>query len=58
MSSLDSYAENIPAPEVILSLCPADDAPTLDEYLDIFNGPANVDLDSELVWPAAAPLKF
>lgn len=34
------------------------DAPTIEEYLDIFNGPVNVDLDSESVWPMPVPLKF
>jgi len=27
------------------------DAPTIDEYLDIFDVPLTIDLDSEQVWP-------
>ncbi len=51
MASLDSYHDDMPAPEVVLSLVPAEDAPTLEEYLDLFDAPINVDLDSERVWP-------
>ncbi len=39
-------------------VCPIQDAPTISEYLDIFAGPVNVDLDVESVWPMPAPLKF
>lgn len=35
---------------VILPL-PLQDAPTIDEYLELFDEPVNVDLDSERVWP-------
>lgn len=58
LTSLESYVDGTPAPEVLLSLTPAEDAPTMEEYLDIFNGPVNVDLDSESVWPMPTPLKF
>lgn len=58
MASLDAYVEGVPQPEVLLSLVPAEDAPTIHEYLEIFNGPVNVDLDSESVWPMPTPLEF
>lgn len=34
------------------------DAPTLEEFMDIFNGPINVDLESEQAWPMAPALAF
>lgn len=43
--------DDAPSTETLLSLVPAEDAPTLQEFLDIFDTPVNVDLDSEKVWP-------
>ena len=57
MANLESHVDGIPAPESILSLTPAEDAPTVAEYLDIFGGTVNVDLDSESVWPMPMPIK-
>ena len=57
LASLESAVDGLPAPETVLSLTPAEDAPTLTEYLDIFNGSVNVDLDSDSVWPMPMPLK-
>lgn len=37
--------------EQLLGLLAGDDAPTLDEFLAIFDEPIDVDLDSEKVWP-------
>ncbi len=37
---------------------PPQDAPTLNEYLEIFDAPINVDLDSEQVWPLPPPLQY
>eukprot|EP00798_Chlamydomonas_sp_ICE-L_P001595 gene1595-32983_t len=51
LSAMESYYEDAPNPEVILSLVPSEEAPTMLEYLDIFDSPVNVDLDSEQVWP-------
>lgn len=56
LNSLESHFESIPTPETILSLTPAEDAPTLDEYLSVFDAPVNVDLESEAVFPAPVPL--
>jgi hypothetical protein len=58
LESLESYMDVVPAPEVLLSLTPAEDAPTLAEYLDMFNGPVNIDFDSDMVWPMPAPLEY
>mmetsp|Transcript_3901 Transcript_3901/g.8374 ORF Transcript_3901/g.8374 Transcript_3901/m.8374 type:complete len:240 (+) Transcript_3901:151-870(+) len=58
LSSFDSYFEDVPAPELLLSLTPAEDAPSLEEFLDIFDAPINVDLDSESVWPMPMGLKY
>ncbi|KAF5836805.1 hypothetical protein DUNSADRAFT_5384 [Dunaliella salina] len=49
--ALESFFDDVPAPELVLALVPAEDAPTLDEYLDIFDVPLSIDLDSEQVWP-------
>jgi len=51
LSALSKHYEDMPAPELVLALVPAEDAPTFDEYLSIFDAPLNVDLDSEQVWP-------
>ena len=56
LASLETYVENVPAPETILSLTPAEDAPSLEEYLSIFDSPINVDLESEATYPAPRPL--
>ncbi|GIL91097.1 hypothetical protein Vretimale_9519 [Volvox reticuliferus] len=58
LSSVDSSLEDVPAQEVVLSLAPTEDAPTVTEYLEIFDSPVNVDLESEQVWPMPAPLKY
>jgi len=39
-------------------LLAADGAPTLAEFLDIFDTTLDIDLDSENVWPLPPPLKF
>ena len=38
--------------------CCAQEAPTIAEFLDIFDSPVSVDLDSEQVWPMPASFKF
>ena len=32
--------------------------PSLDEFLDIFDTPVDIDLDSENVWPMPIPITF
>lgn len=58
LAAMDSYFDDLPAPEVLLALTPAEDAPTLDEYLQIFDSPVGVDLDSEQTWPMHAPFRY
>lgn len=56
LGSFESYFDNLPASETILSLTPAEDAPTLDEFLSVFDSSVNVDLQSESVYPSPLPL--
>ncbi|PNW88650.1 hypothetical protein CHLRE_01g038750v5 [Chlamydomonas reinhardtii] len=58
LSNVDASLEDVPAQELVLSLTPTEDAPTVAEYLDIFDAPVNVDLESEQVWPMPPPLKY
>ncbi|GFR39639.1 hypothetical protein Agub_g105 [Astrephomene gubernaculifera] len=58
LNTVESSFEDVPAQELVLSLTPTEDAPTLAEYLDIFDSPVNVDLESEQVWPMPPPLKY
>jgi hypothetical protein len=58
LSALASFHDDLPAPESLLSLVSAEDAPTLPEFLDIFDAPVNLDLDSERVWPMPPALKY
>ncbi|GLC67795.1 hypothetical protein PLESTF_000608200 [Pleodorina starrii] len=58
LSAVESSFEEVPAQEVVLSLAPTEDAPTVSEYLDIFDAPVNVDLESEQVWPMPAQLRY
>uniref|UniRef100_A0A7S0RVP4 BLUF domain-containing protein n=1 Tax=Chlamydomonas leiostraca TaxID=1034604 RepID=A0A7S0RVP4_9CHLO len=57
LATMESYHEDTPAAELVLSLVPAEDAPTLEEYMSIFDTPLNVDLDSEQTWPMPRPLQ-
>lgn len=58
LQSLESHYENVPSQELLLSYGPTEDAPSVQEYLDIFDAPVNVDLESEQVWPMPPPLKY
>ncbi|KXZ55256.1 hypothetical protein GPECTOR_3g395 [Gonium pectorale] len=58
LNSVESSFEDVPAQELVLSLTPTEDAPTIAEYLDIFDSPVNVDLESEQVWPMPPALKY
>ncbi|KAJ9506243.1 hypothetical protein QJQ45_014199 [Haematococcus lacustris] len=85
LAAMDQYCEDLPAPELLMSLVPAEvsasssagnycpfaplptllingamhlqDAPTVEEFLDIFDAPVTVELDSEKVWPMPSMLK-
>lgn len=56
--SLESYHDEVPPPEQLLALTATEDAPTIEEFLELFDAPINVDLDSEKVWPMPTSLKY
>jgi len=58
LKSLQSFYTDLPTPENILAMASTEDCPTLDEFLEIFDEPVNVDLESEKVWPMPEPLRF
>lgn len=51
LESIGSYWQSMPKPDSVLSLVSFDAAPTIPEYLRIFHGPVDVDLESDRVWP-------
>eukprot|EP00191_Tetraselmis_sp_GSL018_P022946 CAMPEP_0177624916 /NCGR_PEP_ID=MMETSP0419_2-20121207/29784_1 /TAXON_ID=582737 /ORGANISM="Tetraselmis sp., Strain GSL018" /LENGTH=235 /DNA_ID=CAMNT_0019125753 /DNA_START=184 /DNA_END=888 /DNA_ORIENTATION=- len=50
LKSLQTFHSDLPTPENILSMVSTEDCPTLDEFLEIFDEPINIDLDSDKVW--------
>eukprot|EP00201_Polytomella_parva_P016612 CAMPEP_0175067436 /NCGR_PEP_ID=MMETSP0052_2-20121109/17099_1 /TAXON_ID=51329 ORGANISM="Polytomella parva, Strain SAG 63-3" /NCGR_SAMPLE_ID=MMETSP0052_2 /ASSEMBLY_ACC=CAM_ASM_000194 /LENGTH=164 /DNA_ID=CAMNT_0016334321 /DNA_START=57 /DNA_END=551 /DNA_ORIENTATION=+ len=58
LATLESYIDEIPPLEVILSFCPTEDAPSLKEFLNIFTEPVNIDLESDRVWPMPPRLTY
>ncbi|MEW5319878.1 MAG: hypothetical protein WDW38_010997 [Sanguina aurantia] len=58
LHSLEAFYEDVPSLELVLSMVASDEAPSIAEYLDIYDAPVNVDLDSELVWPMPAPIEY
>lgn len=58
LKSLRSNFTDLPGPEHIISLASADGAPPVREYLDIVNGPIDIELDDEKVWPMPPLLAF
>lgn len=58
LQAFESAFDDVPPQELVLSLAPTEDAPTVSEFLDIFDSPINVDLESEQVWPMPPPLKY
>lgn len=62
---VDSILENLkasfpvtPMMNTMMGLLLAEGAPTLEEFLDIYDSTMDIDLDSENVWPMAPPLNF
>jgi hypothetical protein len=51
LKSLHTFATDIPRPELVMSVAVLEDAPTLAEYIEIYDAPLNLDVESELVWP-------
>eukprot|EP00877_Chromochloris_zofingiensis_P002478 jgi/Chrzof1/12230/Cz06g26110.t1 len=58
LQSLATYHEDLPLPENVLSLVPAEDCPTLRDYLDLYTGAPSVVLDDQIVWPVPRGIKF
>lgn len=52
------YSKHIPPGDLVKCFCVCDKLPALDEYLEIFDAPIEVDFECDKVWPAAAPLTF
>jgi len=62
---LDSALDNVrsafpetPVLQTLMGMLLAEGAPTLEEFLDIFDSTMDIDLDSENVWPMPPPLHF
>mmetsp|Transcript_5862 Transcript_5862/g.6717 ORF Transcript_5862/g.6717 Transcript_5862/m.6717 type:complete len:237 (+) Transcript_5862:394-1104(+) len=59
LESLRSAYPDLPTAVPIIGLCLAEDGPpTLEEFLDIYDRPVDIDLESENVWPMPIPLTF
>ncbi|KAK9811240.1 hypothetical protein WJX72_000437 [[Myrmecia] bisecta] len=58
LQSLSTSYSELPSQETLLSIVLAEDAPTLQEFLEIMDTPVSIDLDSEQTWPIPTPLKF
>jgi hypothetical protein len=51
LESIGTYWEGMPKAESILSLVPYEAAPSVSDFLGLFQGPVDVDFESERVWP-------
>jgi len=51
LEGIVTFWEAMPSVESALSLIACEDAPSVDEFLALFDGPVNIDLESERVWP-------
>jgi hypothetical protein len=62
LAALDSlkqrYPHYLPSNERVMAFSQWDKLPSLAEYLDIFEAPVEFVLESNLVWPAPAPLEY
>eukprot|EP00803_Ostreobium_quekettii_P009547 evm.model.scf_85EXC.4 EVM.evm.TU.scf_85EXC.4 scf_85EXC:34355-35602(+) len=51
MRSLQPYCDDVPSPQILMSLLASEKLMTVDEFLEAFDSPNNIDLDSENIWP-------
>jgi len=51
LQSLKTTWPDLPKPETIHSMILATDVPSVGDFLEIFNTPVNLDLESEKIWP-------
>ena len=58
LKSLRSNFTDLPGPEHIIGLAGAAGAPPVLEYLEIVDGPIDIELDDEKVWPMPPLLAF
>mmetsp|Transcript_12213 Transcript_12213/g.29523 ORF Transcript_12213/g.29523 Transcript_12213/m.29523 type:complete len:254 (+) Transcript_12213:211-972(+) len=59
LRNLTGAFPDLPVMQSLMGLLLAEDgAPTLAEFLDIYDAALDIDLDSENVWPLPPPLKF
>ena len=59
LNNLTGAFPELPLMQSLMGLLMAEEgAPTLGEYLDIYDSALDIDLDSENVWPMPPPLKF
>jgi len=58
LGSLETAFLELPAVSTVLGLVTHSSVPDLEEYLDIFDTPVDIDLDSEQIWPAPLPITF
>ena len=52
-----AYVE-LPTTHQVVGLVLSDGPPSLQEFLDIYDSPIDIDLDSENVWPMQIPITF
>ena len=58
LNNLAGAYPDLPRSTTLLVTLVTEGAPTLEEYLDIYDTPAEVDLDSENVWPLPPSLTY
>jgi hypothetical protein len=51
LDNVVTYWEGMPKADSILNLLEIDIAPVITDYLDLFDGPIVVDIESDRVWP-------
>jgi hypothetical protein len=58
MSGTSAYSHLVRLLQIVqLCVDMLQDAPTIEEYLELFDAPISIDLDSERVWPMPVPVR-
>lgn len=58
MESLRTAYPDLPQIDPFMIVCNSEEAPSVQEFLDIYDSPVDIDLESENVWPMPVPLTF
>ncbi|KAK3284530.1 hypothetical protein CYMTET_7826 [Cymbomonas tetramitiformis] len=58
MESLRTSYPDLPQIDPFMIVCHSEEAPSVREFLDIYDSPVDIDLESENVWPMPVPLTF